>query len=188
MSDAEREKWNAKYRQRAGQVGPPSALVTELGDLLPRRGRALDLAGGSGRHGVWLAERGLDVTVCDVSREGLSAASAHGLAKGVALQTLQVDLDAGVPAGPWDLILSFHYLNRALFPQFAAALAPGGVLVFAQPTTTNLERHARPGRAFLLEPGELATLIAPEFEVIRLDEGWLGEDRHEARVVAKRLG
>src|SRR5207237_486625 len=106
---------------------------------------------------------------------------------GVHLDTVAIDLEAGsLPAGPGEMILCFHYLHRPLFASFAAALAPGGVLVAVQPTKTNLERHPRPGPAFLLDPGELPRLVAP-LAIDRHDEGWLEEGRHEARVVARRV-
>lgn len=50
----DREKWNARYREE-GPPSPPSPFLVGLDDLLPRRGRALDVAGGTGRHALWLA-------------------------------------------------------------------------------------------------------------------------------------
>src|SRR5688572_2866920 len=62
VSDAERERWDARYREGAGAT-EPSAFIMSLDDVLPKSGRALDLAGGRGRHAIWLARRGMDVTV-----------------------------------------------------------------------------------------------------------------------------
>lgn len=84
------------------------------------------------------------------------------------------------------MILSFHYLQRDLFPRFADALAPGGLLVFCQPTERNLERNPRPSARFLLKEGELAELVPEGLEILSLEEAWLEEDRHEARLVARR--
>jgi hypothetical protein len=124
MSDADRLKWNARYREEA----PPravSAVVRAVEDLLPRRGRALDVAGGAGRHAVWLAQRGLTVTLADVADEGLERAREAAAGAGVAVETVAVDLEAApLPAGPWDLILCFHYLHRPLFASFAACSSP----------------------------------------------------------------
>lgn len=77
--------------------------------------------------------------------------------------------------------------HRPLLAALPAALAPGGWLVLAHPTGTNLERHARPPRPFLLEDGELPALVRG-LEAIRSEEGWLEEGRHEARLVARRPG
>jgi tellurite methyltransferase len=103
----------------------------------------------------------------------------------VALRLLTIDLEADpLPAGPFELIVSIDFLHRPLFVVFPGALAPGGVLVFAQATRTNLTRHPRPSARFLLEDGELRRLVRG-LEVLRYDEGWF-DDRHEARLVARR--
>jgi SAM-dependent methyltransferase len=185
MAESDRERWNARYREPR-EAPEPSPFLAALGDLLPRRGRALDVAGGSGRNALWLARRGLAVTLADVSDVALALASAAAGAEGLALATVRVDLEeAPLPAGPWDLVLCTYFLHRALFAAFPAALAPGGVLVVAHATRRNLERHARPGPAHVLEDGELPRLVTG-LEVLRYDEGWLESGRHEARIVARR--
>jgi ubiquinone/menaquinone biosynthesis C-methylase UbiE len=56
--------------------------LTGLDDLLPRRGRALDVAGGTGRHALWLARRGLDTTLADVPQVALEKAAAAASEEG----------------------------------------------------------------------------------------------------------
>lgn len=187
MSQFDRDKWDRKYGERASS-GEPSRFLTGLDDVLPRQGRALDVAGGAGRHALWLAKRGLEVTVIDVSDVGLAIARREAEAANLSMHTEVIDLDDGaLPAGPWDVIASFHYLKRELFPMFAAALAPSGLLVFCQPTHTNLERHAHPSERFLLDDGEISGLIADlPLDVVRLTEGWSAEGRHEVELVARR--
>lgn len=189
MSDADRSKWDARYRER-GALEQPDAWLVELDGVLPREGFALDVAGGGGRNAIWLARRGLRVWLVDISEEALRIARHRAADAGVALETWRADLESDpLPAGPWDLVLSFHYLERGLFPQFARVLRRGGTLVFSQPTERNLERHERPPRAFLLAEGELATLVPAGLEIVSLTEGWSedGPDgRHEARLVARR--
>jgi tellurite methyltransferase len=186
MSVHDRERWNARYREEEPRRAP-SSFLTGLDALLPRRGRALDVAGGTGRHALWLARRGLAVTLADVSEVALDEAMRSARAEGLPLATVQVDLEeAPLPEGPWDLILCAYFLHRPLFAAFPGALAPGGWLAFAHATRRNLERHARPGPAFLLEEGELATLVRG-LHVIQLTEGWFEEGRHEARLVARKV-
>ena len=105
---------------------------------------------------------------------------------GVRLTSLVTDLETEpFPAGPWDLIVSFYYLQRSLFDVFADALAPGGLLVFAQPTMSNLQRHTKPPARFLLEDGELPGLVRG-LEIVRYHEDWQKEACHEARLVARK--
>jgi SAM-dependent methyltransferase len=191
MSENERIRWNARYRERGLSTVEPASFLLSLDPLLPRQGRALDVAGGAGRHAIWLATRGLDVTLVDISEVGVALAAAQAAEVGVSLHTIVSDLESNpLPAGPWHVIVDFHYLYRPLFAHFARELAPGGYLVFCQPTMSNLQRHSRPGADFLLGDGELPGLIsdleAPGLEIIDYREGWLSEGRHEACLVARR--
>jgi SAM-dependent methyltransferase len=186
MSDAERLRWEARYREEGIRLMAPSSLVTALDDLLPRHGRALDLAGGTGRHALWLARRGLDVTLADIAKTATILAAEQAQAAGLPLHTAVVDADTDLlPDGPWDLILTFHYLNRSLFPVLPGLLSLGGLLVVVQPTRTNLERHPHPSFAYLLADGELPSLVKG-LTIRRYDEGWSAEGRHEALIVAQR--
>jgi tellurite methyltransferase len=185
MSLAERTKWDARYRGASPDF-TPSAFLTELDGLLPRSGRALDIGGGAGRNALALARRGLDVTLADISPLGLALAHDEAIRTGNRLETVALDLESDPPpAGPWDLILQVHYLHRPLFLRYPTLLAPGGLLVVAHPTRTNLERHPKPGPEFLLDDGELAGLVS-SLEIVRHDEGWRDDGRYEARLVARR--
>src|SRR5439155_12814957 len=134
MADGDRERWDARWRAATGRAEPSPFLVA-LDAMLPRAGAALDVAGGAGRNGVWLARRGLDVVCADVSPVGLV----------VALRTMAVDLETEpLPPGPFELIVAIDFLHRPLLTAVPDALAAGGLFVMAQPTRTNLTRNAHP--------------------------------------------
>lgn len=186
MAEADRLKWDARYRELGVREDLPSPFLASLDGLLPRRGRALDTAGGSDRHALRLARRGLDVTLADISGVALDVARERADRQGLRLRTLAVDLEAGPPpAGPWDLVVLVDFLWRPLLADIPGALAPGGLLVVAHPTRSNLQRHDRPGPRHLLEDGELPGLVRG-LEVLISWEGWNEEGRHEARIVARR--
>ena len=187
MSHAERLKWNARYAEQ-GASREPSRLVEALAGELPRGGRALDIAGGGGRHALWLARRGFDVTLADISETALDLGRRAAADAGLQMRTVAIDFEADpFPVGPWDLLLSFHYLWRPLFDIAPRVLAPGGHLVFIHPTRSNLLRHPKPGPAFLLEDGEIQGLVlAAGLSILRYEEGWSDGGRHEARLVAQR--
>jgi SAM-dependent methyltransferase len=181
-----RERWNARYL--AGEhAGPsPSRIFTDLERFLPTPGRGLDVAGGVGRHAIWLAQRGWQMTVADISPVALAMAQERARDAGVTLQPMERDLERlGVPPGSWDLIVCFHFLWRPLLQQVAAALSERGRIVVVQPTRKNLERHPRPGPAFLLEEGELRQILAP-LAIVHYEETWTSEGRHEAIAVAAK--
>lgn len=184
MSEADRERWEARYRRGSHGDGDPPRWLDELDAELPRSGRALDVAAGTGRLALWLARRGLETTAVDVSTEALRQAHRAAEAAGLPLATLELDLEKdALPPGPFAAIGCFFYLQRDLFPAAQERLRPGGCLICELPTRRNLERHARPGPRYLLEPGELLSLVAP-LELVYYREGWIG-DRAIARVVAR---
>lgn len=193
---SDRARWNARHAARLREFAPPpgpAAFLTERAELLPDAGTALDVAGGTGRNALWLAERGFDVTLVDVSDTACAEATARAVAAGWPLDVVRADLtEDPLPAGPWDLVLVHHWLDRSRWRALPAALAPGGVLLLCQPTRTNLERHDRPGPRRLLDDGEGAQLAEqlaaadPALEVVEASEGWGSEGRHEARLVLRR--
>ncbi|WP_163994850.1 class I SAM-dependent methyltransferase [Pyxidicoccus caerfyrddinensis] len=184
MSEEDRQRWNTRYREPQ-EAREPSAFLRSLADLLPVTGRALDVAGGTGREALWLARRGLDVTLLDISEVALERASEDARAAGVGLRTQRLDVEVEpLPPGPFDVVLCLNFLWRPLFAGFPKVLAPGGLLVFAQPTRSNLQRHAHPSARFLLEDGELPGLLHG-LTCVSYTEGWTEEGRHEARLVAR---
>ncbi len=180
----ERDRWNQRYAEKGWSEDPSPWLVANV-DLLPEPGRALDIAGGTGRNALWLAERGWDVTIADVSDVALAFATERAGRLNVAIRTEHVDLSADpLPAGPWDVLLLFHFLERVLFTRVTSVLRPGGVLIGSLATVTNLERNPRPPRPFILDDGELPGLIR-DLETLRYEECW-ADNHHDARFVARR--
>ena len=187
--EGDRERWNALWRERAGELEPPAQFLVEHAHLLPAEGKALDIAGGAGRNAVWLARRGLDVTLVDVSDVAITRAEAKAAGVGVKLRARCEDLDQPLALAPlYDLVVIVHYLNREQRDAYAQLLVEGGLLVHVQQTVVNLERHAKPSRRFLVEPGEMAAWVeALGFETLVHREGWTDDGVHEAAVIARRV-
>jgi SAM-dependent methyltransferase len=185
MASEDRERWDAKYRAGAHAYGDAPAWLDAHEAWMPRQGRALDVAAGSGRHACWAARRGLDVLAVDISPVGLALCAARAGREGLRVETLALDLERDpLPEGPFALIVCSFYLQRDLFPELGARLAPGGVLVCEIPTVRDLERRSAPSRRYLLEEGELRDLLAP-LGILFYDEAWHGE-RATARAIARR--
>jgi SAM-dependent methyltransferase len=183
----DRDRWDRRYEEDP-TIGAPSGWLLTLGSLLPTSGRALDVAGGTGRNSLWLAERGLSVTSVDISPVGLEAAHAAASQRGLDLEIYEANLETEpLPAGLWDLVLCFHYLQRSLIEAAPNLLRPAGLLVCEIATVRNLERHQHPISRFLLEEGELADL-ARCLDVVSYTEGWTETDQHLARLVAQGTG
>jgi len=186
MSHTDRQKWNDRYSRDEPRNGSPTPFLLRQKERLPQPGKALDLAGGTGRNALWLAEHGWDTTLADISAIGLQIASRQAARRGLRLQTVEVDLgEQPPPQGPWDVIVVVCYLQRSLMDRFAQLLAPGGCLIYSQPTRRNLERHQKPPADFLLGDGELPQLCRG-LEIVAYEEGWIDDDRHEAHILARR--
>jgi len=184
MVAGDREKWNGKWAERGVGTTHSSSLVKLVTDHVAGEKRLLDVAGGGSSDSVDLAKNWFDVTVVDVSDVGLSMARDNALMAGVTISTILGDLETDpFPTGPWDAITCANFLQRDLFPEMVRQLAPEGWLFVVVATVTNLERHERPGRPFLAEPGELLELAAG-LEVVHHSESWRNNGRHEAHLAA----
>ena len=60
--------------------------------MLPRSGKALAVADGQGRNGVWLAEQGLDVLSIDFSPSAQRKAEALAMERGVTIAFVRADV------------------------------------------------------------------------------------------------
>jgi SAM-dependent methyltransferase len=167
----------------------PLAWLTMHSGLLPDTGQALDVACGSGRHAVWLAERGLHVLAIDRQSDAIAALSAHRLARAGRIDAQVRDLETGqrlIAPDAYDVVVGTRYLHRPLFPQLVAALRPGGVLIYETFTTAQAARGKPTNPDFLLRPGELVTLVRP-LTILAQREGDF-DGRMVASVVARRQG
>ena len=155
----------------------PSAWVRRFAPLIRPRGRVLDLAAGAGRHTRLLLDMGLSVTAVDRDIEGL-----HPLA-GEKCDIRAIDLETGAAdsalaplGGGYDGIVVTNYLHRPLFASIAAALAPGGVLIYETFAIGN-ERFGQPRNPdFLLRPGELLEAFAA-LAILAFEQGEVSRQR-----------
>jgi SAM-dependent methyltransferase len=164
VSDAERDKWDERYRDGAYENRThPTALLSEWIDRLPR-GRAVDVACGAGRNALFLASKGYAVDAVDISAVALERGRAAAARLGLDLRWLCIDLDDGpedaLPSGPYDLVVWTRYVNSALLPTLAGRLAPGGHVLCEQHLATTVEVAGPRTEAFRLRAGELRSQAA----------------------------
>lgn len=186
MARQDAARWDAKYQGRPLPTPRPSVALQSVTSWIPDEGQLLDLAGGDGAQAVWLAGRGLEVTLCDVSPVALDRAQEVAAAAGACLTTRCLDLETeALPMGPWSVVLCSNYLQPSLWTRIAEVLRPGGTAIWLHPTITNLTRHEKPSRRFLLEPGQgRATFEAAGFSIDFAAEDWIA-GRHLSRVVGR---
>src|SRR3954463_15586819 len=151
----------------------PSPFIVEWVERFARarggRLRALDVAMGTGRHALMMARAGLVTFGVDAKLSAVEAAGCGGKLGGVQgggepprRERLRINAwCADVTQHPlrrgwFDVVVVTRYLQRDLFPQLRAAVAPGGLILY-ETFTTHQRALGRPPTSpdHLLEPGEL---------------------------------
>lgn len=150
----------------------------------------LDLACGTGRSGLDLARRGIEVVFADRSERALNDIEQHLSDHSLPGRVWQVDLEQSgskaLAGKDFSSIICFRYLYRPLFPEILEAVEPGGLVIYETFTTEN-RRYGRPNNPdFLLRPGELAAVF-DEWRLIHYFEGVQQDpDRAVAQLIAKK--
>lgn len=159
----EKASWNKKYSEGShSSLNPDPFLVSAYDEFLfgTTPGLALDIAGGVGRHAIWLAQHGWRVKLLDIAEVGIKQAEENARRAGTSrsISTKVCDLNTMHDLGRerYDLVVVFFFLQRTLFPALTAALKPGGFVIYK--TYTAEQKHFAGGPShpmFLLEPNEL---------------------------------
>jgi len=133
----EYRRWQARFSSPEYVFGTqPNEFLASCGPLLPRSGKALAVADGEGRNGVWLAKQGLDVLSIDFSPAAQAKARALAAENKVDVSFAQADVHAWpYPEAEFDAVVE-------IFTQFSTpaersrkwagmrrALKRGGLLI-----------------------------------------------------------
>ncbi len=172
---------------------PAPFLVSQLAYLPP--GHVLDVATGTGRHALYLAQRGFSIHGID--RDPSALATLHDRALNASLTSITtevLDLEHDPSAVPdlgtecYDGIIVFFYLFRPLFPRLFQALKPGGFLLYETFHIDNHHQRQHPRRPeYCLHPNELLSLLH-NYRILHYEEGnHIGSDpRHQSFTVQLR--
>jgi tellurite methyltransferase len=167
MAIDEKSSWNKKYSEGShSSLEPDPFLVSAYEEFVAGRpaGSALDVAGGVGRHAIWLARQGWRTRLIDISDVGIGLAEKNAsralgpVAKEFLITSEVADLDFVQDFGreQYDLVLVFFFLQRKLFPALVEAIKPGGTLIYKTYTTEQKNFAGGPSHPmFLLEQNEL---------------------------------
>ena len=140
-------RWQNRYSTPEYLFGKaPNYFLASCKLLLPGSGKALSVADGEARNGVWLAEQGLDVTSLDFSEAAQAKAADLAKERGVTINLIHADVHAwNYPADAFDVVVE-------IFTQFSTpverpkkwagmrkALKPGGLLILQGYTPKQLD-------------------------------------------------
>ena len=144
---SEYERWEDRYRVPDYVFGTePNYFLVSCKALLPRSGKALAVADGEGRNGIWLAEQRLEVLSLDFSPSAQEKARALAKQRGVTLTIAQADVHTwDYPEAAFDVVVE-------IFTQFSTpaerakkwagmrkALKRGGLLIIQGYTPKQLQ-------------------------------------------------
>jgi SAM-dependent methyltransferase len=161
--------WDQRYAASGGDKhehrlsgGPDPTLVEVVSELRP--GRALDFAAGRGRHALWLAAHGWQVTAVDFSQVAIDEGRAVELSRNGAtlrqprrevaplghaepdgatpIEWVVADATSWEPAPGQDrydlIVCAFFHLDDDVFPRVRQWLSPGGHLLVLGHALRNL--------------------------------------------------
>ncbi|MEA3275349.1 MAG: class I SAM-dependent methyltransferase [Pseudomonadota bacterium] len=190
--EALKAKWDERYR-RSERVPPPAPVLLENLHLLPRSGRALDLACGLGVNALLLAQRGLEVTAWDLSAVAIERLQHQAKVRGRPIRAQVRDLQARPPRPKsFDVIVASYFLERDLAPALSAALCPGGLLFYQTFCTEAVSDCGPSNPAFRLATNELLGMFPDLIVRFYREEGRTGDitrgTRDLAMLVAQKPG
>jgi tellurite methyltransferase len=182
--------WDKRYRsgERAAEDldAAPTALLVETAEGLPP-GKALDLACGSGRNALWLAEQGWSVAAVDGSRVAIEILRSRASERGVTVSTKIANLEKfeyQIEPASWNLIAICYYLQRDLFEPAKQGVVPGGILI----SIVHITELGEQPTAHRLGPGELDRYFQG-WVILHSREGRPNDTAHQrsvAEMVARR--
>jgi SAM-dependent methyltransferase len=186
---SEFERWQTRFSAPGYLFGKePNAFVKSQEALIRSKagGKALSIADGEARNGVFLAQCGLDVLSLDISPVAQEKARKLAAERGVTIRTEIGDLETWPwPAAAFDLIAGIFFqftppdVRTKVFANIKTALKPGGILLiegygpkqleYKTGGPSQLDRLYTP--AMLREAfGDLSELTIKEYDA-EVDEG-----------------
>ncbi|MCF6202669.1 MAG: methyltransferase domain-containing protein [Methylococcaceae bacterium] len=159
--------------------------------LLPKQGKALDLASGLGANALLLAEHGLDTHAWDISSVALKKLQLFALKKHLNLSTKQVVIKANsLPKNTFDVIIITRFLDRSLTNGIMESLKMGGLLFYQTYVRDKIDSNGPNNPNFLLARNELLRLFQPLTLVSYRENNLIGAlefgERNEALYIGQK--
>ena len=183
----DKEKWDKRYADISTEHGPAS-LLAENAHLLTR-GKALDVAMGTGNNSFFLADHGYAVTGVDISSVAVTRVTEHAKKTGLTIQALEADLaEFHIEDETYDLIVNFYFLDRNLIPKLKKGLKKNGIIFFETYTIEQRQFGGPSNPDYLLNPNELL-LSFLDFFILFYHERIVRGDRPHAvaSLIAQKL-
>lgn len=188
-SAAIEEKWDQIYKN--SELTNASQMLFENSFLLPRQGKALDLACGLGANALFLAEQGLETHAWDASSIAINKLHLFALNKNLRIHTKQVIIEPNtLPKDTFDAIIITRFLDRSLTNAIMESLKPGGLLFYQTYVREKLDPGGPKNPNYLLARNELLKLFHPLIVVAYRENSIIGRlecgERNEALFIGQK--
>ena len=164
----------------------PAQFLVENIELLPK-GRALDVAMGTGRNAIYLAKMGFEVEGVDMSPEAVNTALESAEKVGITIRAQVADLEVNyyIEKGAYDVIICFNYLQRSLISQIKDGLRQGGIVVYETFIIDQVQFGKPKNPDYLLRHNELLNMFR-DFRCLRYREGIIEGRKAVASIIAQK--
>jgi tellurite methyltransferase len=173
MSIKDKEKWDTKYLVKSQLLRPRQASKNLRENIARCKvGKALDLACGSGRNSIFLAESGFDVDAVDIAEVALKALDADAQNRNLSskINALQVDLDTyKIKSNYYDIIVIANFLDRKVLASAMNELKKDGIL-FVETYMVGSSNEKESNKDNLLKSQELKDMVDDSWLVLHYDE------------------
>ena len=150
----------------------------------------LDLACGSGRDSVYMANNGWSMTGVDYSQSALDRLQALAKVNQQQVNVKKIDLERDTQQldkleGQYSAVVVIRYLHRDLFARLRSLIVPKGFIIY-QTFLTGCEQFGSPKNPrFLLKAGELADRFS-DFKIHQDEIEYLSDGRPTNCFIAQK--
>lgn len=183
--------WDERFRTGAYPSDlDPSPVLRRLLDETAD-GRAIDVACGTGRNAVYLADRGYEVDALDQSIAGLRITRENAVERGVDERVNLIQADAtrfDYSENRYDIVAISFFRTLDRLGDLKAALTPGGLLFYQHHLRSNPPAEAGPSSdRYRFRANELLHACL-DLTVLYYEEStdeWKGQRSATATIVAR---
>ena len=195
MDKSGSDKWNKIYQSEKQNLNAPNLapayVLHKYQHLLPKHGKALDLASGLGANALFLAQNNLDAYAWDISSIAIDKLKEISNSLKLDINTEARDVVTSPPErNSFDVIVVSHFLERKIMTDIIAALRKNGLLFYQTFTVARVQDIGPSSEKYRLGKNELLDLCKDLDTIVYRDEGTIGDTesgfRNEALFIGQR--
>tara|TARA_B100000029_G_scaffold516639_1_gene632061 strand:+ start:3406 stop:4014 length:609 start_codon:yes stop_codon:yes gene_type:complete len=197
MKQSSREKWNKRYKKGAysARTYPSDLLVKWLPKVQnqSKELHAIDIACGTGRNSIYLAQNGWQVDSLDISEVALSILEKKILKENLSIRCINKDLECTLSRNNgflvdanYDLVVVIRYTNLSLINNLHRILKPGGYLIVEEHLVTTRKVIGPQNPKYRVAPQALND-ASTGLEIISYQEGIVEDPDNRLAALAQLI-